>query len=103
VTSLDLAGLVLVAGRALDLEEAAVLGLADLEAAASVLAAARNPAGGPERQAAILVHGLVRRQVFGPRSSSWPCTGWPPSTWGRRGPFATCWPAWPAAGSASTS
>ena len=68
MTSLDLAGLVLVAGRALDLEEAAVLGLADLEAAASVLAAARNPAGGPERQAAILVHGLVRRQVFGPRS-----------------------------------
>jgi len=67
VTSLDLAGLVLVAGRALDLEEAAVLGLADLEAAASVLAAARNPAG-PERQAAILVHGLVRGQVFGPRS-----------------------------------
>jgi Clp amino terminal domain, pathogenicity island component len=68
VTSLDLAGLVLVAGRALDLEEAAVLGLADLEAAASVLAAARGPAGGPERQAAILVHGLVRGQVFGPRS-----------------------------------
>ena len=67
MTSLDLAGLVLVAGRALDLEEAAVLGLADLEAAASVLAAARNPAG-PERQAAILVHGLVRGQVFGPRS-----------------------------------
>ena len=67
MTSLDLAGLVLVAGRALALEEAAVLGLADLEAAASVLAAARNPAG-PERQAAILVHGLVRGQVFGPRS-----------------------------------
>jgi hypothetical protein len=67
VTSLDLAGLVLVAGRALDLDEASVVALADLEAAASVLAAARE-AGGPERQAATLVHGLVTRQVFGPRS-----------------------------------
>ena len=67
MTSLDLAGLVLVASRTLGLDEAAVLELADLEAAASVLAAARNPAG-PERQAAILVHGLVRGQVFGPRS-----------------------------------
>jgi hypothetical protein len=36
VTSMDLAGLVLVAGRALDLEEDAVLALADLEAAAAV-------------------------------------------------------------------
>jgi hypothetical protein len=68
VTSLDLAGLVLVASRTLNLDEATVVSLADLEAAASVLAAARDPAGGPERQAAILVHGLVRRQVFGPRS-----------------------------------
>jgi len=55
VTSLDLAGLVLVAGRALDLDEASVVALADLEAAASVLAAARDAAGGPERQAATLV------------------------------------------------
>jgi hypothetical protein len=68
VTSLDLAGLVLVAGRALDLDEASVVALADLEAAASVLAAARDTPGGPERQAAVLVHGLVRRQAFGPRS-----------------------------------
>jgi hypothetical protein len=68
VTSLDLAGLVLVAGRALDLDQATVLAVGDLEAAASVLAAARDAAGGPERQAATLVHGLVRRQVFGPRS-----------------------------------
>jgi hypothetical protein len=68
VSSLDLAGLVLVAGRALDLDEASVVALADLEAAASVLAAARDAAGGPERQAATLVHGLVTRQVFGPRS-----------------------------------
>ena len=69
MTSLDLAGLVLVAGRALDLDEATVVALADLEAATSVLAAARDAAGGPERQAAILVHGLVRGQVFGPRSA----------------------------------
>jgi hypothetical protein len=68
VTSLDLAGLILVAGRALDLDEASVVAVADLEAAASVLAAARDAAGGPERQAATLVHGLVHRQVFGPRS-----------------------------------
>jgi Clp amino terminal domain, pathogenicity island component len=69
VTSLDLAGLVLVAGRALDLDEASVVALADLEAAASVLAAARDAAGSPERQAGTLVHGLVRGQVFGPRSA----------------------------------
>jgi hypothetical protein len=69
VTSLDLAGLVLVACRALDLDEASVVALADLEAAASVLAAARDAAGGPERQAATLVHGLVTGQVFGPRSA----------------------------------
>ena len=68
MTSLDLPGLVLVAGRALDLDEDAVLAMADLEAAASVLAAARDAAGGPSRQAATLVHGLVTRQVFGPRS-----------------------------------
>jgi hypothetical protein len=68
VTSLDLAGLVLVAGRALDLDEASVLALADLEAAASVLAVARD-ATGPERQAATVVHGLVTRQVFGAHSA----------------------------------
>jgi hypothetical protein len=37
VTSLDLAGLVLVAGRALDLDEASVLAVADLEGAVAVL------------------------------------------------------------------
>ena len=68
MTSLDLAGLVLVASRALDLDEATVVGLTDLEAATSVLAATRDAAGGPERQAATLVHGLVTHQVFGPRS-----------------------------------
>jgi hypothetical protein len=68
VTSLDLAGLVLVASRTLGLDEAAVLELADLEAAASVVALARDASGGPERQAATLLHGLVRRRVFGPRS-----------------------------------
>ena len=68
MTSLDLAGLVLVAGRALDLDEASVVALADLEAAAaSVLAAARE-ADGPERHAATLVQGLVHNQVFGQRS-----------------------------------
>ena len=69
MSSLDLAGLVLVAGRSLDLDEATVVGLVDLEAATSVLAAARDAAGGPEGQAATLVHGLVRGQVFGPRSA----------------------------------
>jgi hypothetical protein len=68
VTSLDLAGLVLVASRTLGLEEQTVLALADLDAAAEVLAQVRQTPGGPERQAATLVHGLVRRRVFGPRS-----------------------------------
>jgi Clp amino terminal domain, pathogenicity island component len=69
VTSLDLAGLVLVASRALGLEEGAVLGLADLEAAAEVLAQVQRCPGGPERQAATLLEGLVRRRVFGDRSA----------------------------------
>ena len=68
MTSLDLAGLVLVASRTLGLDEAAVLELADLEAAASVVALARDASGGPERQAATLLHGLARGRVFGPRS-----------------------------------
>jgi hypothetical protein len=113
VTSLDLAGLVLVAGRALDLDEASVVAVADLEAAASVLARPGEAAGGPERQAATLVHGLVTRRVFGPRSgevallaalpAAGPARAGRPPTWGRRRPCATCWPAWPAAGSASRS
>jgi hypothetical protein len=68
VSTLDLAGLVLVAGRTLGLEEEAVLGLADLEGAAAVLAQVRDAPGGPEGQAAFLLAGLVRRRVFGPRS-----------------------------------
>ncbi|MFL6103199.1 MAG: Clp protease N-terminal domain-containing protein, partial [Actinomycetes bacterium] len=68
MTSLDLAGLVLVASRTLGLGEQAVLALADLDAAAEVLAQVQQTPGGPERQAATLVHGLVRRRVFGPRS-----------------------------------
>ena len=68
MSSLDLAGLVLVAGRTLGLGEEAVLGLADLEAAAAVLAQAQDAPGGPERQAATLLAGLVGRRVFGPRS-----------------------------------
>ena len=65
MTCLDLAGLVVVASRALGLEEDAVLELADLEAAAVVLAQVHKRPGGPERQAAMLLHGLVRRRVFG--------------------------------------
>jgi hypothetical protein len=68
VTSLDLAGLVVVASRTIGLDEAAVLALADLEAAAAVVASARASPGGPERQAATLLHGLVRRRVFGSHS-----------------------------------
>jgi hypothetical protein len=68
VTCLDLAGLVLVASRTLALEEEAVLGQADLEAAAVVLAKAHRRPGDPERQAATLLHGLVRGRVFGARS-----------------------------------
>jgi hypothetical protein len=68
VSSLDLAGLVLVASRTLNLDAAAVLGLADLEAAAAVVASARDAPGGPERQAATLLAGIVRRRVFGPHS-----------------------------------
>jgi hypothetical protein len=68
VTSLDLAGLVLVASRSLGLDEEAVLELADLDAAAAVLAQVQKSPGDPERQAATLLHGLVRRRVFGARS-----------------------------------
>jgi hypothetical protein len=68
VSTLDLAGLVVVASRTLGVEEAAVLGLADLEAAAEVLARVQKCPGDPERQAASLLHGLVRRRVFGARS-----------------------------------
>jgi Clp amino terminal domain, pathogenicity island component len=68
VTSLDLAGLVLVASRTLNLDEATVVSLADLEAALAVVASAREAPGGPERQAATLLCGLVRRRVFGPHS-----------------------------------
>lgn len=67
--SLDLAGLVLVASRTLDLHEEAVLRLADLDAAESVLTLARDGRGGPAQQAATLLGGLVRRRVFGPRSA----------------------------------
>ena len=68
MTSLDLAGLVLVASRSLGLDEEAVLELADLDAAAAVLAQVQKSPGDPERQAATLLHGLVRRRVFGARS-----------------------------------
>jgi hypothetical protein len=69
VISLDLAGLVLVASRTLDLDEEAVLGLADLDAAESVLTLARDCRSGPAQQAAVLLVGLVRGRVFGSRSA----------------------------------
>jgi hypothetical protein len=68
VIPLDLAGLVLVASRTLDLDEDVVLGLADLEAAESVLTLARDGRD-PAQHAAMLLVGLVRRRVFGPRSA----------------------------------
>jgi hypothetical protein len=68
VIPLDLAGLVVVASRTLDLDEDVVLRLADLEAAESVLTVARDGRD-PVQQAARLLAGLVRRQVFGPRSA----------------------------------
>jgi hypothetical protein len=68
VIPLDLAGLVVVASRTLDLDEDVVLRLADLEAAESVLTVAREGSD-PVQQAAGLLDGLVRRQVFGPRSA----------------------------------
>ncbi len=70
MTSLDLAGLILVASRTLDLDQGAVLELADLGAAESVLAEVRSGRDrGPEEAAAQLLHGLVGRRVFGPRSA----------------------------------
>ena len=69
MSSLDLGGLVLVASRTLDLDQEAVLALADLDAAESVLTLARECRGGPAQEAAVLLVGLVRRRVFGPRSA----------------------------------
>jgi Clp amino terminal domain, pathogenicity island component len=69
VRSLDLADLVVVAGRTLGLEPPEVLASAefDLAAAEQVLAEARR-AKVPPRSAAILLHGLVTRRPFGRRS-----------------------------------
>jgi len=69
VRSLDLADLVVVAGRTLGLEPPEVLAAAefDLAAAEQVLAEARR-AKVPPRSAAILLHGLVTRRPFGRRS-----------------------------------
>jgi hypothetical protein len=66
---LDLAGLVLVAGRTLGLYEEAALALADLDAADEILTKAEGSGAAPLEQAAVLVVGLVRRRVFGPRSA----------------------------------
>jgi prophage maintenance system killer protein len=66
VRTLDLADLVVIAGRALELESDAVLELLDLEAADAALAASRAEAGTsadrPERVAAVLLVELVRRR-----------------------------------------
>ena len=66
---LDLAGLVLVAGRTLGLEPEEVLadGEFDFAAAEQVLAEAGR-ADVPQRSAAVLLHGLVTRRPFGRRS-----------------------------------
>jgi len=70
VTSLDLGGLMLVASRTLNLDEDALLRLANLGVAESVLVEARPRRDRtPEEAAAQLLHGLVRRRVFGPRSA----------------------------------
>jgi hypothetical protein len=68
MTSLDLPGLILVAARTLDLDQRAVLELADLDAAENVVAEARS-CREPEEAAAQLLYGLVRLRVFGPRSA----------------------------------
>jgi prophage maintenance system killer protein len=66
VRTLDLADLVVIAGRALELDSDAVLELLDLEAADAALAASRAEAGTsadrPERVAAVLLVELVRRR-----------------------------------------
>jgi Clp amino terminal domain, pathogenicity island component len=66
VRTLDLADLVVIAGRALDLDSDAVVDLLDLEAADAALAAARAQAGTgsdrPEHAAAVLLVELVRRR-----------------------------------------
>jgi hypothetical protein len=69
VRPLDLAGLVLVAGRTLGLEPEEVLadGEFDFAAAEQVLAEAGR-AEVPQRSAAVLLHGLVTRRPFGRRS-----------------------------------
>jgi Clp amino terminal domain, pathogenicity island component len=71
VTPLDLGGLVLVASRTLGLDEDVVLELADLDAAESVLREVRSRCehDRPVEAAAALLHGLVRRAVFGARSA----------------------------------
>jgi hypothetical protein len=64
--TLDLADLVTIAGRALELDSDAALELFDLEAADAALAAAREAAAAPdarpERVAAVLLVELVRRR-----------------------------------------
>jgi Clp amino terminal domain, pathogenicity island component len=64
VRPLDLADLVLIAGRVLGLDSRTVLGLTDLGAAeAALAAAAKGPTGAPE-QAATLLCELLQRRPF---------------------------------------
>jgi len=68
VTRLDLADLVVIAGRVLDLDPDDVLAVADLEAAGEVLAEAKG-CELLQRSAAILLYGLATRRPFGRRST----------------------------------
>ena len=65
---LDLADLVVIAGRVLDLDPDEVLAVADLEAAGEVLAEA-NRCQVLQWSAATLLHGLATRRPFGHRST----------------------------------
>ncbi len=68
MTRLDLADLVVIAGRVLDLDPDDVLAVADLEAAGEVLAEAKG-CELLQRSAAILLYGLATRRPFGRRST----------------------------------
>jgi prophage maintenance system killer protein len=66
VITLQLADLVVIAGRALQVDSAAALDLVDLEAAEAALAATppQHAPDDPASQAAVLLHALVRHHPF---------------------------------------
>jgi Clp amino terminal domain, pathogenicity island component len=69
VRSLDLAGLVVVAGRTLGMEPEEVLADGEFDfAAAELVLAEAGRAEVPQRAAAVLLHGLVTRRPFGRRN-----------------------------------